>query len=477
MHQVNGHRLNTVFRKPGAHDRKDRARICVVGAGYVGLVTAVCLAQLGHAVVCIETDRPRLAALRRGRVPFREPGLSELMAETVASGALEFTDKFMDVIPQAQFAFIAVHTPPTPSGSADTSFVFSATRSVLRSASPGLIIIVKSTVPPGTADTMAGMAAASGENVEVISNPEFLREGSACKDFFRPDRIVIGAASAQASRSVAALYKGIDAPVVICGRRSAEFAKYASNALLAARLSLVNELASICECVGADIDEVVEAVALDRRIGGEFLEAGLGWGGSCFPKDLAALIYTAQKHNLLPLVLNSARAANEAQHERTVKRLNAALPQVEDATIGILGLAFKPGTDDIRGSPSIDIIRRLTNEYDFAIRAHDPLAMGGARKVLPDIRYCPNAYEVAAGCDALVLATKWPEYLELDWALVRSQMRGNIVLDGRNALDGSSLRRIGFAYLSFGRCVDGLPFTEAVDAKANTSLIAEMAAS
>ena len=477
MHQVNGHRPKKALLGPQTHDRTDRARICVVGAGYVGLVTAVCLAHLGHAVVCIEADRPRLAALRRGRVPFREPRLSELLAETVASGALKFTDEFRDVIPQAQFAFIAVNTPPTPGGRADTSFVLSAINSVLRSASPGLTIVVKSTVPPGTADMIAGIASASGKKVDVVSNPEFLREGSACHDFFHPDRIVIGAAVVHAARSMAALYAKIEAPLVFSSCRSAEFAKYASNAILAARISLVNELASICEGVGADIDEVVEAVALDRRIGAEFLEVGLGWGGSCFPKDLAALIYTAEKHDLRPLVLSSVRSANEAQGERAVRRLYAALSQVEDATIGILGLAFKPGTDDIRGSPSLDIIRRLTNDYEFAIRAHDPLAIDSARKVLPDVRYCTNAYEVAAGCDALVLATKWPEYLELDWALIRSRMRGNIVLDGRNALDGRFLRSNGFAYLSFGRSVDGLPFTEAVEADTDTGLIAEMAAS
>ena len=477
MNQVNGHRPKKALLGPQAHDRRDRARISVVGAGYVGLVTAVCLARLGHTVVCIETDRPRLAALRRGRVPFREPGLSELLAETVASGALKLTDEFSDGIPQAQFAFIAVNTPPSPGGRADTSFVLSAINSVLRSASPGLTIAVKSTVPPGTADMIAGVASASGKKVDVVSNPEFLREGSACQDFFHPDRIVIGAAAVHAARSVAALYAKIEAPLVFSSRRSAEFAKYASNAILAARISLVNELASICEGVGADIDEVVEAVALDRRIGAEFLEVGLGWGGSCFPKDLAALIYTAEKHDLRPLVLSSVRSANEAQGERTVRRLYAALSQVEGATIGILGLAFKPGTDDIRGSPSLDIIRRLTNDYEFAIRAHDPLAIDSARKVLPDVRYCTNAYEVAAGCDALVLATKWPEYLELDWALIRSRMRGNIVLDGRNALDGRFLRSSGFAYLSFGRSVDGLPFTEALEAYTNTGLMAEMAAS
>ncbi|MBI3961278.1 MAG: UDP-glucose/GDP-mannose dehydrogenase family protein [Deinococcus sp.] len=425
--------------------------VSVIGAGYVGLVTAACLAELGHTVVGVEIDPRRLSALQRGAVPIHEPGLSELVARHHSTGRLSFTNAYTAAIPGSEFVFITVNTPSGPDGQADTGYVYAAVRSVLEHARPGLILVMKSTVPVGTADEIAQLIAYSRRRgIGVVSNPEFLRQGSAIQDFLQPDRVVIGASRPAAAAAVAQLFAGLAAPVVRCSRRSAELAKYAANAFLAARISFMNEVAAICEAVEADIEEVAQIVGSDRRIGPAYLRAGLGWGGSCFPKDVRALAATAASHGRRPAILEAVSEVNTRQRERAFEQLRAALGMLPHATVGVLGLAFKPDTDDLRDAPALDIINRLLGA-GIAVRAHDPVAIPNARRVLPQVQYCHDAYEVAQGSDALLLATEWRDYLALDWRQIRTLMRGRLVLDGRNVLEGSLLSALGFTYLSFGR--------------------------
>jgi len=427
------------------------AQISIIGAGYVGLVTGACLAQLGHEVTCLDIDPVRVSELRRGQIPIHEPGLDELFARQVGAGRLRFTDDYAATIPTSQFAFIAVNTPAGASGQADTSFVYAAARSILQHAPSGLTIVTKSTVPVGTGDAIAQLARDRGRpDVHVVSNPEFLREGSAIQDFVNPDRIVVGAEPPEAGRQVADLYELLAAPLFPCGRRSAELAKYAANAFLATRVSFMNEIATLCEAAGADVEDVAGVVGADHRIGTAFLRAGLGWGGSCFPKDVRALAATAAQFGCPSSIVDAAFDVNARQREHAFERLRAAVRGTDNATVAVLGLAFKPGTDDIREAPALDIIGRLLEE-GIHVRAHDPVSMSAVRRVLPNIRLCTDVYETARGSDAILLATEWPEYLNLDWERIASLMRGRTVLDGRNALDGGALAELGFSYLCFGR--------------------------
>jgi UDPglucose 6-dehydrogenase len=427
------------------------AIVSVIGAGYVGLTTGACLAQLGHRVILVDTDTARVAALSRGEVPIYEPGLTELIQRHHASGNICFTNEMGWALPGSQFAFITVNTPPRPDGHADTSFVYGAAASITEHAPSNLVLVVKSTVPVGTGDQIARMVAQSpGSGVEVVSNPEFLREGSAIKDFLQPDRIVIGADSDDAAIAVAGLYSSIDARKVLCSRRSAELAKYASNALLATRISFMNEISIICEASQADIDEVMDIVGADQRIGPHYLKAGLGWGGSCFPKDVQSLVATASRHGCSSSILDAVIKVNSLQRQRAVDMLLALVADAPDPVIGVLGLAFKPNTDDLRESPAMDIIARLSRE-GVNVRAHDPIAVPKACLALPEVAYCQDPYSVAEGADALLLATEWDNYLSLDWRKIAPLMRHPIVLDGRNSLDGPLLSKIGFTYLSFGR--------------------------
>jgi UDPglucose 6-dehydrogenase len=430
------------------------ASISVIGAGYVGLVTAACLAELGHTVTGLEVDETRLAMLRRGELPIFEPGLGKLFAKHFGSGRLRFESDYAAAIPESEFVFVAVNTPCREDGSADTQFVTSAVRMVLAHARPGLIIILKSTVPVGTADELAMLTApADVPGVEIVSNPEFLREGSAVADFLQPDRIVVGAEHEAVGDRVAALFDGINAPVMRCSRRAAELAKYTSNALLAARISFMNEIAGLAATLGADVGDVARIVGADRRIGPSFLNAGLGWGGSCFPKDIRALVATAANQGVATPILRAVIDVNSHQRELAFQHLRAAVGGRPGATIGVLGLSFKPGTDDIRESPALDVIGRLIEE-GIHVRAHDPAAMPNARRVLPVISFCECAAEVADGADALLLATEWPEYLSLDWEDLRTRMRGTIVVDGRRVLDPAHLTALGLTYVSLGDALD-----------------------
>jgi UDPglucose 6-dehydrogenase len=425
------------------------AGVCVVGAGYVGLVTAACLADLGHRVVtCVEIDPERLSMLRRGHSPIREPGLDEMLKRSSNAGRLRFTDSYRNGLAEASFVIITVQTPAGARGETDTSFVESALDMAKPHMRPGSVVMLKSTVPPGTGDAIAS-ALASAE-VEVVSNPEFLRQGSAIEDFVRPDRIVIGADSESAERAVRELYAGIEAPVFRCSRRSAEMAKYAANAFLAARISLVNEVAGICDSAGADIEEVTAIVGADRRVGSDFLAAGLGWGGSCFPKDVTALIDTAEGYGCSHDMLDAVYRVNVGQREVACRYLTAATEGRSDPCVAVLGLAFKPNTGDVRGSPALEIIARLL-EDEIRVHAHDPVAMEEARRALPNIRYAQDPYTAVDGADAVLLATEWDEYLRLDWRRVRGRMRGDMLVDGRNALDSAAMGEAGFRYIGFGR--------------------------
>jgi UDPglucose 6-dehydrogenase len=432
-------------------DSNTGARISVIGAGYVGLVTSACLADLGHTVTCVEIDPERLAQLKQGQVPIYEPGLDEMVARNRLAGRLLFTADHAAAVQDAAIAFIAVNTPPGPDGQADTSFVFSAARAVIAHAAPGLIVVTKSTVPVGTGDALRHLAVSAGRaDIEVVSNPEFLREGCAIGDFMAPDRIVVGSADRSAAEAVARLYEPLGVTVVVADRRSAELAKYAANAFLATRISFMNEIATICEAVAADVTEVARIIGMDRRIGPAFLQAGLGWGGSCFPKDVRALAATAAQHNCRHSILHAVFDVNARQRQRVVNRLRDAVAGQPNPTVAVLGLAFKPGTDDVREAPALEIVADLI-EAGIHVRAHDPVAVENARRALPHIAYCPDAYAAASGAHALLVATEWREYRSLDWRAIRDLMRGTLVIDGRNVLDGALLSSLGFAYAGVGR--------------------------
>jgi UDPglucose 6-dehydrogenase len=422
------------------------AHLAVIGAGYVGLVTAACLSEFGHQVTCIEVDETKLVALGAGELPIHEPGLAELVWQNTRDGRLQFTGDYAR-ISDVDFLFIAVPTPPRDDGSANIKYVLEALDSLIPHARRGLVIIMKSTVPVGTADMIAQMAPVLGAGIEVVSNPEFLRQGTAVRDFLNPDRVVIGASSLQSAVDVARLYGRLDVPIVAVDRRSAELAKYTANALLATRISFMNEISHIAAAVNADVDDVARIVGMDGRIGPAFLKAGLGWGGSCFPKDVLALSSAAASNGCSTPILQAVYKTNELQREYAAKLLLDAVRTIQDPVVAVLGLAFKPNTDDVRGSPALVIAGRLLEE-GVVVRVHDPRALANASRVLPGVDCCPDPYSALEGADALLLATEWEEYGALDWVLIRETMRGKIVLDGRNVLNRVLLAELGFRCLS-----------------------------
>ncbi len=428
------------------------SRISVIGAGYVGLTTAACMADLGNDVSVIEVDADRVRALRRHRIPFFEPGLKEVVQRNARAGRLRFTCSYHDAIPGAEFAFIAVGTPPSPNGEADLSQVEAAAAAVARNLSGPLVIVNKSTVPIGTARVVSDVVRRHNQHfcVEVVSNPEFLREGSALQDFMHPDRIVIGADSREAAERVAELYAPLQAPVVIYNVATAEMVKYASNAFLATRISFVNEIARICERVDADAKLVAEGMGLDRRIGAQFLEPGIGYGGSCFPKDVQALAAMAERYGYHPELLQAVMDINRDQHLLVVEKLVQCLGSLRGQAVGMLGLAFKPNTDDMREAPSIEIARALLAR-GASVRAYDPVAMERARTLLPELDYRRDAYATARGADAVLVVTEWNEFRQLDLHRLRRAMRRPVVVDGRNIYDPALMRRLGFVYRGVGR--------------------------
>jgi len=430
------------------------ASICVVGAGHVGLVTGACLADMGHRVACVDVDGEKIALLQQGRLPIYEPDLQPLLEKGAASGSLRFTTSYEEALEGVEFIFIAVNTPSTPEGAADLRHVRDAARCIGQALKGGRPIVVnKSTVPVGTSETVDHILSAENsatEGLPVVSNPEFLREGTAVHDFFHPDRVVLGCRDPEAAARVAALYRPLNSPILITDVKTAEMIKYASNAFLATKISFINEIASICEGVGADVTQVALGMGWDRRIGPDFLRAGLGYGGSCLPKDVRALAHMASIYGSHPQLLNAVMQINVDQRRRLVRRLREVLGTMEDKPIAVLGLSFKPDTDDIRDAPALDFIRLL--EYEGAhVRVYDPQAADQTRAELPDIAYCTDPYEAAQGCLALIIATEWDEFRSLDLARLKECMAKPVLADGRNVLDPTTVRQHGFTYLGVGR--------------------------
>jgi UDPglucose 6-dehydrogenase len=428
------------------------SRIAVVGAGYVGLTSAACLADLGNDVVVVEIDQAKVRALQRHRVHFYEPGLREVLERNARAGRLRFTTSYGEAIPEAEFAFLAVPTPEGANGEADLSYIRQASCSIARNLSGPLIVINKSTVPIGTGDVVSEEIRQfnSQFTIDVVSNPEFLREGSALKDFMQPDRVVIGAHNRQAAERVAKLYEALGAPVKIYNLYTAEMVKYASNAFLAARISFINEIARICERVDADAKLVAEGMGLDRRIGPHFLGAGIGYGGSCFPKDVKALAAIAEQYEYHPELLHAVMDINRDQRQLAVEKLRECLGSLRGQVVGMLGLAFKPDTDDMREAPSLEIAAALLKK-GAVVRAYDPVANEKAKALMPDLDYRRNAHGVARGADAIVVVTEWNEFKQLDMPKMKRLMRRPVVVDGRNIYDPEEMRRLGFVYRGIGR--------------------------
>jgi UDPglucose 6-dehydrogenase len=425
----------------------DREPIGVIGTGYVGLVTAAGFAELGNEVWCIDIDAEKIRGLQEGRIPIWEPGLEELVAKH--RGRLHFSTDIADALEHARLLFVAVGTPPTYSGDADLSAVFSVVDAM--PASDRHALVMKSTVPCGTGDHIKRRFAGTGKSgFRYVSCPEFLKEGSAVADFLEPDRVVVGDDGDWAGEAVVDLYAPLDAPLVRTDIRSAEMIKLASNAFLATKISFINEIANVCDEVGADVVEVSRGMGLDARIGPKFLQAGIGFGGSCFPKDVTALKQLAGNSGYHFQLLNSVIEVNELQKRRVMQKLQKHLGPLVGRRIALLGLAFKPNTDDMREASSLVLSARLLAD-GAEITGYDPVAEEEARKLISGIDYAPSALEAIEGVDAVVLVTEWPEFAELDLGAVASRMRGSLIVDGRNFLDPSAVRAAGLIYEGIGR--------------------------
>src|SRR5579864_4221740 len=436
------------------------ATIAVIGTNYVGLVTAACFAELGNQVVGIDIDPGKVERLGRGQLPIYEPGLEEIVVQNLKAGRLRFTLDYVEGLHKAQFAFVCVGTPSGIEGEADMSQVKAAAHSLGKHTPKGrgLIVVNKSTMPIGTGDwmlpTLERASNGSGAHFRVVSNPEFLREGSAVEDFRHPDRVVLGGTEPEAIDRVAGLYRDLqpEPPIIKTDIRTAEMIKYASNAFLATKISFINEIASICERLGADVKEVSRGMGLDQRISPEFLEAGVGYGGSCFPKDVKALAHMASMAGAHPQLLRAVMEINRDMRRLVLQKVRGTLGTVEDRVIGVLGLAFKPNTDDLRESPAIEIIHLLQSE-GARVKAFDPAANEAARTLLPGLELCDDAYQVAEGADALLLLTQWSEFRRLDLDCLRQLMQYPLVVDGRNLYDPADMVAKGFFYQPIGRPV------------------------
>jgi UDPglucose 6-dehydrogenase len=429
-------------------------QICVIGVGYVGLVTGACFSDLGNRVIALDVNEQRIANLKRGIMPIYEPGLEELVRRNVNAGRLSFTTDYAEALDGSEFVFIAVGTPSGVNGEADLQYVAAAATSIAKNMKSPLIIINKSTVPIGTGDWVADIVRREQPepiDFSVVSCPEFLREGSAISDFMQPHRNVIGSFDLEAANKVAQLHLPLRAPIVITDLRTAEMIKYASNAFLATKISFINEIAEICEAYGADVKEVAAGMGYDARIGRHFLDAGLGWGGSCFPKDVLALAYMAEEKGLEPRILNTVMDVNYDRRKAVVRWTEELLDgSLKGKTIGLLGLAFKPNTDDMRDAPSVDIAQSLTAS-GATVRAYDPVAMEVAAPMLPAVQMFKNPYEMAKDCDALIVVTEWNEFKQLDLEKIKSLLKTPIIMDGRNIYDPARMREMGFKYRAIGR--------------------------
>jgi UDPglucose 6-dehydrogenase len=431
-------------------------RVAMIGTGYVGLVSGACFADFGHDVVCVDVDGERIAALKRGEVPIFEPGLPELVRANLQAGRLSFTTSLAEAMDGAEAAFIAVGTPSRRGdGHADLSYVYAAARELAHEIKNYLVVVTKSTVPIGTGDEVERILRAERPDAEVavVSNPEFLREGAAIRDFKHPDRIVVGSADARAQNVMAELYRPLylnAAPIIYTGRRTAELIKYAANAFLATKITFINEIADLCEKVGADVQEVARGIGLDNRIGSKFLHAGPGYGGSCFPKDTVALLKTAQDQAVPMRVVEAVVAVNDQRKRAMARKVSAAVGSLRDKTVAVLGLTFKPNTDDMREAPSLALITAL-QDMGATVRAFDPAGMEQAKKLMPDITYCGDPYACADGAHALVIVTEWESFRALDLDRLKQVMARPVVIDLRNVYRAEDMERHGFIYDSVGR--------------------------
>lgn len=453
-------------------------RVCVIGTGYVGLVTGVCLAQIGHDVICIDNNEEKVKLMKSGQSPIYEPGLPELMKSCMESGHLDFSSDLSAGVEHGEVLFIAVGTPPLPTGESDTRYVEAVARGIGANLTKGYKVIVnKSTVPIGSGDWVRmivldgateeqkakGVAGTPLEaEFDVVSNPEFLREGSAVYDTFNPDRIVLGSNSPKALSVMQELYAPLvsrkysdhpslpPVPIVLTDLSSAEMIKYAANSFLATKISFINEIANICDRVGADVKQVAEGIGLDSRIGNKFLQAGIGWGGSCFPKDVSALIHTADDYNYEAQLLKAAVEVNNRQRTIAIEKLQQALKILKGKTVGLLGLTFKPDTDDLRDAPALNIIQEL-NRLGAKVKAYDPIiSQSGMRHGLTGVIVETDPELLADGCDALVLITDWVQFNNLDYAKMAKKMHSAFMIDGRNFLDRKKLESAGFQYIGIG---------------------------
>ena len=431
--------------------------IAVIGVGYVGLVTGTCFADMGNRVICVDVNEERIANLRQGILPIYEPGLEEMVRRNVNAGRLFFTTSYQDALndpeARADMVFVAVGTPEGVDGEADLRYVRAVAETVAEIVDHPVIIVNKSTVPVGTGDWVADIVSHKQPNAvpfSVVSNPEFLREGSAIADFLNPDRIILGSLDRSAAEAIAQLYIPLRAPIMVTDLRTAEMIKYASNAFLATKISFINEIANICEALGADVKEVAVGMGYDKRIGRAFLDAGLGYGGSCFPKDVSALTHMANVQGKHPQMLEAVMQINADQRRSVMLKARELCGDLNGKTIGILGLAFKPNTDDIRDSPGIDLAR-MFQEQGAAVKAFDPVAMPNTARILKDVKLCADSYETVEGCDVVILATEWNEFKNINLIRVKNLMRLPIFIDGRNLYDPAMMYELGFIYRGLGR--------------------------
>lgn len=425
--------------------------IAVIGTGYVGLVVGACLADLGNSVVCVDVNKEKIELLKKGRSPIYEPGLDEMLKTNIEGGRLSFTTNTKEAVQRSEVLFIAVGTPQKENGEPELKYVEQVAEDIGRAMNGKKVIVNKSTVPVGTGELVAKIIKNhyKGE-FHVVSNPEFLREGSAINDFLKPDRIVIGCNDEEARKAMEEIYGPLDAEILFTDIESAELIKYGSNALLATKISFINEIARLCDKVNADIEMVAEGIGLDKRIGPYFLKAGCGWGGSCFPKDVKALIHIAKKHNINLKIPKAAEEVNKEQKILPVKKLKEKIRDLNEKRIALLGLSFKPNTDDMREASSIEIANALKKEGAVVI-AYDPIAEEEAKKVISGISFAKSPYEALKGSDAMILVTEWNEFKEIDFERIKKLMRNPLIIDGRNIYDRKQLEELGFVYEGIGK--------------------------
>ncbi len=430
--------------------------ICVIGTGYVGLVTGVVFSDLGNEVICVDKNEEKIACLRAGVMPIYEPGLEEMVARNSDEGRLTFTTDLESAVRKSEVVFICVGTPPKEDGSTDMTQVEGAARGVAGAMDRYKVIVNKSTVPVGTGEFVRDIILTNRRrnvDFDVVSNPEFLREGSAIQDTLHPDRIVIGAPNQIVAMKILELYAPLERPMIITDVASAEMIKYASNGFLATKISFANSIANLCDAVGADVISVMKGMGLDNRIGSAFLNAGLGYGGSCFPKDSSSLLHTAKRHGYDFPLMEATIATNEEQPKRFIRRMETTLGGFDGKKVAVLGLAFKANTDDMRDAKSLDVISALL-AGGATVTAYDPIAMENTKRIFPQIGYAKNAFDAANGADAVVVVTEWNEFKQINLEKLRETMKGTLVFDGRNLYDPQKMKRLGFQYVCVGRPTD-----------------------